>query len=182
MVKNNFKPILPNEITIKDVGILERNIFSDERGFLIETFAGSKETDPSVYSYSSLVQPGCAKDVDKYHHHKLQQDRFTVVLGKMWVLLFDLRENSLTKGKLEVVLFEGGDLKNKEKKTTPCFTITIPQGVYHGIKNPASSPAILVNHPTFEYNPEDEGRTLFSEIPVFSLNNNCFSWDLVENE
>lgn len=182
MEKNNLKPILPKEITIEGVGIVERNIFSDERGFLIETFADSKETEPSVYSYSSLVQPGCAKDVDKYHHHKLQKDRFTVVLGKMWVLLFDLRQNSPTKGKLEVVLFEGGNPGNKEKKTTPCFTITIPQGVYHGIKNPTPDPAILVNHPTFEYNPEDEGRTLFSGIPVLSLDNNFFSWDLVENE
>ena len=180
MGKNKINSITPGEITIKGIGVLKRNIFADDRGFLIETFAGSKEEQPSVYAYSSLVQPGCAKDADKYHHHQKQIDRFTVVLGKMWVLLFDLRKNSSTYNKLEVVLLEGGSGEYREKAVIPSFTITIPPGVYHGIKNPSFEPAILVNHPTCEYNPEDEGRTPFLEIPVPGLNNNNFSWDLVE--
>ncbi len=173
-------PVKPQYITINGVGVLQRNIFADNRGFLVETFADSKEKDPSVYSYSSLVQPGCAKDVDKFHHHQKQQDRFTVVLGKLWILLYDMRKDSSTFGKLEIVEMEGGDPKITEKVTLPAYTLTIPQGVYHGIKNPGEIPTILVNHPTFEYNPEDEGRTLFSEIPIVSLENQCFSWDLVK--
>lgn len=180
MGKNKINSITPEEITIKGIGVLKRNIFADDRGFLIETFATSKEEQPSVYAYSSLVQPCCAKDADKYHHHQKQSDRFTIVLGEMWVLLFDLRKNSPTYNRLEVVLLEGGSREYKEKIIIPAYTITIPPGVYHGIKNPGLEPAILVNHPTCEYNPEDEGRTPFLEIPVPSLNNNNFSWDLVE--
>jgi dTDP-4-dehydrorhamnose 3,5-epimerase len=156
MEKNKIKSISPEEVTIKDVEIIKRNLFADDRGFLIETYSASKEKQPSVYSYSSLVQPNCAKDVDKYHHHQKQSDRFTVVLGKMLVLLFDLRKDSPTFNKMEVVLLEGGSGEYKEKITIPNFTIIIPPGVYHGIKNPTDLPSILVNHPTCEYNPEDE--------------------------
>lgn len=180
MAKNEIIPIPAEQITISEVGILKRTIFADSRGFLVETFANSKEQDPSVYSYSSLVAPGCAKDVDKFHHHQKQQDRFTVVLGKLWVLLYDTRKDSPTYGKVEVVEVNGGDLKTTEKVSLPAYTITIPQGVYHGIKNPSELPTILVNHPTFEYNPEDEGRTLFSAIQIPLLNNANFSWDLVK--
>lgn len=180
MEKSEIIPINAEQITIQGIGVLKRSIFADSRGFLIETFANSKEQDPSVYSYSSLVQPGYAKDVDKFHHHQKQKDRFTVVLGKLWVLLYDTRKDSVTYGKVEIVEIEGGNSKITEKVTLPTYTITIPQGVYHGIKNPTDSPTILVNHPTNEYNPEDEGRTLFSEIQIPFLNNANFSWDLVK--
>lgn len=175
-------PVSPRKVSISGVGVLERNIFYDPRGFLIETFAQTKEKTPSVYSYNSLTQPGFARDTDQFHFHQHQQDRFTVVLGKMWILLFDAREKSPSSGKLEVVEAKGGDPTVKEKKTLPVFTITIPKGVYHGIMNPGPSWAILVNHPTTEYNPEDEGRILFSEVPIPSLGGKNFSWEKVRNE
>lgn len=180
MVKNKIIPVSGENIQIAGVEVIKRNIFCDNRGFLIETFSNSKEKDPSVYSYSSLVQPGCAKDVDKFHHHQKQKDRFTVVLGNLWVLLYDYRKESPTFGEVQVVEIQGGDPKAKEKITLPAFTIIIPQGVYHGIKNPTSELTIVVNHPTCEYNPEDEGRTAFSEILIPSLDNQSFNWDLVE--
>lgn len=180
MVKSRIRPVSPEEIAIEGIEVLKRNIFADERGFLIETFAGSKEKQPSVYAYSSLVGPGCAKDADKYHYHQRQSDRFTTVLGKMWVLLFDQRKNSSTYNRLEVVLLEGGRGEYREKMMIPAYTLTIPPGVYHGIKNPGLQPAILVNHPTREYNPEDEGRTPFLAIPVSQLSGDNFSWDLVK--
>lgn len=180
MGENSIIPIGAENISIEDVAILQRSIFADSRGFLAETFAKSKDKLESVYSYSSLIAPGCAKDVDKFHHHKIQQDRFTVVLGKVWILLYDLRKESMTFEKLEVVEVEGGSAKVVEKITMPSFTITIPQGVYHGIKNPGTEPTILVNHPTMEYNPEDEGRTLFSDVPIEQLGGETFSWDLVK--
>lgn len=179
MGRNRITLTSAEQTTIEGVGVLKRNIFADSRGFLVETFANSKEKDPSVYSYSSLVQPGCAKDVDRFHHHLKQQDRFTVVLGRLWILLYDARKDSPTFGIIEILEVKGGDLKIMEKITLPAYTITIPQGVYHGIKNPTDTPTILVNHPTYEYNPEDEGRILFSEVPISLLGGKCFTWDLV---
>lgn len=173
-------PVSAKEVSIDGVDVLERNIFYDQRGFLIETFAQKKENGQSVYSYNSLTHPGFARDIDQYHFHQRQQDRFTIVLGKMWILLFDARQNSPTWGRLEVVEVLGGDPAVKEKKTLPAHTITIPEGVYHGIMNPGPSWAMLVNHPTVEYNPEDEGRILFSEVKIPSLENSAFSWEKVK--
>jgi dTDP-4-dehydrorhamnose 3,5-epimerase len=180
MVKGKISPITPEEIQIKGVEVLKRNIFYDTRGFLIETFASSKEKSKSIYSYSSVTRAGQARDEDQYHFHKHQKDRFTIVQGKMWILLFDMRKNSPTYGLLEVVDAKGADLKIKTEKTVPVYTITIPEGVYHGIMAPGPGEAELVNHPTREYNPDDEGRIAFEKIKVFSLDNAIFSWDLIK--
>lgn len=181
MVKNKkIIPIDPKDSKIQGVIICERNIFYDERGFLIETFAQKKEKDTSVYSYNSFTRPDFARDIDRFHFHNHQKDRFTVILGKMWILLYDNRKNSPSFGILEVIEAKGGSLAVEKKTTIPVYTITIPEGVYHGIKNPGPDSAILVNHPTAEYNPEDEGRILFKEVPVLSLGGTFFSWDLVQ--
>ena len=176
---NKIVPISPAQVSIAGVKILERKIFYDERGFLIETFSRSKEEDKSVYSYVSFTRPGFARDVDKFHFHRLQKDRFTVVFGKMWILLYDARESSPTLGKLEVVEMSGGDPMITQKEEFPVYTLTIPEGVYHGIKNPGPGLAALINHPTAEYNPADEGRILFSQVPIPRLKGEYFSWDKV---
>lgn len=180
MVKSRIKPISPQEVKIKDVGVLKRNIFYDPRGFLVETFATAKEKGESVYSYNSVTRPGQARDKDQYHFHRHQKDRFTIVRGKMWILLLDMRKKSATFGRLEVVEAKGADLKIRVKKTVPVYTITIPEGVYHGIMAPGPGEAELVNHPTQEYNSTDEGRIAFKKIKVPSLGKVFFSWDLVK--
>jgi len=179
---NKIFPVSAKETCISGVEILERNIFYDQRGFLIETFAKTKEKSESVYSYNSFTHPGFARDVDRFHFHLKQKDRFTIVLGRMWILLYDAREESASFEKLEVVEVFGGNPEIKEKTTFPVFTITIPERVYHGIMNPGPAFAMLVNHPTVEYNPEDEGRILFSEIKIPSLEKGYFSWEDVKNE
>jgi dTDP-4-dehydrorhamnose 3,5-epimerase len=176
---NKIIPISPTEVSVAGVKILERKIFYDERGFLIETFSRGKEEDFSVYSYISFTRPGFARDIDKFHFHRFQKDRFTVVFGKMWILLYDAREDSATFGKLEVVEMNGGEPKITNKEEIPVYTLTIPEGVYHGIKNPGLALSALINHPTAEYNPADEGRILFSEVPIPSFKGECFSWDKV---
>ncbi len=45
---------------------------------------------------------------------------------------------------------------------------------------PGPGDAEVVNHPSLEYNPEEEGRIAFNKIPVPSLNNETFSWDKVQ--
>jgi dTDP-4-dehydrorhamnose 3,5-epimerase-like enzyme len=182
MAENKISPITPDKIKIKDVGVIQRTIFYDPRGFLIETFASAKEKGKSVYSYNSVTHPGQARDKDQYHFHQHQKDRFTIIKGKMWILLLDMRKKSSTYGLLQVVEAKGASLKIKTKKTVTVYTITIPEGVYHGIMAPGPGEAELVNHPTKEYNPDDEGRISFKEIRVPSLNNAIFSWDLVKKK
>lgn len=158
---------------------MKRSVFYDPRGFLIETFATSKEKGKSVYSYSSVTRPGQARDKDQYHFHQHQEDRFTAIRGKIWILLLDMRKSSSTYKRLEVVEAKGADLRVKTKITAPVYTITVPKGVYHGIMAPGPEEAELVNHPTREYNPDDEGRVSFEDIKLPSLGDASFSWDLV---
>jgi len=170
----------PKDIKIQDVSVVSRKVFHDERGFLIETFAKSKEETTSVYSYCSLTRPGFARDIDRFHYHLQQEDRFTVVLGRMWVVLFDARKDSPTFENLQVVELVGGNVDLKDRVSLPCATITIPRIVYHGIMNPGPSVAMIVNHPTQEYTVEDEGRIVFSQVKINSLGEGYFSWDKVK--
>jgi len=173
-------PIEPDKVVIAGVKIIKRDVFYDSRGFLIENFDEDKEGDKSVYSYASLTHPGEARDIDRFHLHFKQQDRFTVVLGRMYILVFDKRENSSTYGKIEVIEAKGGNIEIKEKTSLPCYTITIPEGIYHGIMNPGPGVAMIINHPTERYNPEDEGRIPFSDTPIPSMNNETIDWGKVK--
>lgn len=180
MSEREIVPIEPDKVVIAGVKIIKRDVFYDPRGFLIENFDEAKEGDKSVYSYASLTHPGDARDSDRFHVHFKQQDRFTVVLGRMYILVFDNRENSPTLGKLQVIEANGGGSEIKEKISIPCYTITIPEGVYHGVMNPGPGIAMLVNHPTERYNPKDEGRIPFSDTPIPSKNNETFNWEKVK--
>ncbi|HUS52005.1 MAG TPA: dTDP-4-dehydrorhamnose 3,5-epimerase family protein [Candidatus Bathyarchaeia archaeon] len=181
MEKFSFlQPISPTEIKIKDVKVVKRTIFYDQRGFLVETFAQSREKGPGVYAYASLVREGKAKDIDQYHFHQNQTDRMTIVQGVLWILLFDRREKSSTYGKLEVLEVKGADPAVKEKKEQEAFTIAIPPGVYHGIMAPGPGDSFLINHPSQEYDPKEEGRISFDKISVPSLEGGTFSWKRVK--
>ena len=176
-----INPITPEEIKINGVEVISHYHFNDSRGCLTVSYDDDREVYPSVYSYVSTTKPGMARDEDQYHFHKRQIDRFTVVSGKMYILLFDRREKSSTFGQLQVVKVEGGNLDTDEKINTPAHTITIPEGVYHGVKAIGDVPAVLTNNPTQGYDSEDEGRIDFKDIPAASLNGGIFSWDLVKD-
>jgi len=180
-VESKIAPITPNEISIGGVKVEKRLINYDERGFLIKSYDVDEEVEPSVYTYISLTYAGWARDRDRYHFHKLQKDRFTVFQGTFLVILFDQRVDSPTFGRLEVVKMCGGNSVLRQRMKIPTYTIIIPENVYHGIKNPGPGDAIITNHPTKCYRDgSDEGRVLFSNFPIKSLDGQCFSWDKVE--
>lgn len=160
---------------IEGVVFLPRMINYDERGGLIVTFGG--EGDPSVYSYWSVTRAGFARDVDRFHVHQKQKDRFTVVGGKMWILLLDMREGSKSFGKLEVAEMTGFNPEITGKTQVPVYTLVIPEGVYHCIKAPGPERAELINHPTRPYDPQDEGRVPFDQVEIPGIG--YFNWGLV---
>ena len=104
----------------------------------------------------------------------------TVVRGVLLLLILDRRKNSPTYGRLEVLKVEGPDSSIKEKTQRETFSIVIPPGVYHAVMAPGPGDAELVNHPSLEYNPKEEGRIAFKKIPVPSLKGETFSWDKVK--
>lgn len=180
-------PIDPPQITIRGSSALSRTLHRDVRGFLVETL---RSDDVSVngarfsMSYISLTLPGEFRDAHQWHLHKVQTDRFIVLLGEMMLALFDQRPDSPTSGTLEVIRMVGAspkpDLSNAaHKEMQVIHLVPIPPGVLHCIGNLSPEPFLLQNYPTELYNPADEGRVPFTSMPANRLGG-PFDWSRVK--
>ncbi|MDD5014035.1 MAG: dTDP-4-dehydrorhamnose 3,5-epimerase family protein [Atribacterota bacterium] len=113
-------------------------IFTDERGFLVETFRLDNLPDSvqPVMSYVSYTRPGVARGP---HEHLKQTDIFCFTgPGNFKIKLWDNRKESKTFGHcMEIV---GGEDKP--------VRVIVPPGVVHGYKN-ISQKAIgmVLNYP-----------------------------------
>ncbi len=107
-------------------------------------------------AYITTAYPGVVK---AWHYHKLQTDNLTTLTGTMQIALYDARENSPTRG--EVNVFHTG-IHNP-------MLIQVPPLVYHGFKNVGLEEAVVLNVPTLPYRHDqpDEYRVdpHSSEIP-----------------
>lgn len=178
-------PIDPASITIQGSRPLTRVVHHDARGFLVETLRTDDipvEGSRFRMTYSSLTLPGQFRDADRWHVHRIQTDRFIVLLGEMTLALYDGREESPTKGTLEVVRMRGEpflDVPVPRKGDSETHLVPVPPGVLHCIGNLSNFPFLLQNLPTELYNPTDEGRVPFAECPIVSLAG-PFDWRLVQ--
>lgn len=118
-------------------------VIPDERGRLLEVL----RSDDELFSkfgqvYITTAYPGVVKG---WHYHKKQIDNFAVVKGMIKLVLYDPREDSLTKGEInEFFLGEHNPM-----------LIQIPNWVYHGFKCVSEEEAICLNCPTELYNYEN---------------------------
>lgn len=92
--------------------------------------------------YFSLVYPGVVKG---WHSHKVMTLNYAVIKGKIKLVLYDERENSPTRGKLEEI-FTGED--------NYCL-ITIPPNVWNGFKGLGVEPALVANCSTDPHDPSE---------------------------
>ncbi len=135
-------------------------------------------------SYASVTAPGEYRDRDRWHVHRIQTDRFVVVLGEMILALYDSRTDSPTHGRIEIIRMEGASYDRPSrvmKEESRTFMVPIPPGVYHCIGNLSSRPFLLINFPTELYNAQDEGRVPFRDIHIEALGG-PFGWDRVSAE
>jgi dTDP-4-dehydrorhamnose 3,5-epimerase len=144
------------EDMIEGVHVKKLVRYPDDRGFFTEVY---KENDPffkavKQTSYTETY-PGVIK---AFHYHKKQDDIWFVVKGMAQVVLFDLRENSKTHGKTQV-LYAGED--------NPVL-IFIPKGVAHGYRVLGNSKMGLLYHTTEAYDPKnpDEERIPFDSKKI----------------
>jgi dTDP-4-dehydrorhamnose 3,5-epimerase-like enzyme len=177
-------PIEPSAIRIEGIHPVPRTIHLDPRGFLVETM---RADDSAVHgelfrmSYSSLTLPGQFRDIDRWHLHQRQTDRFVVVLGEMTLVLMDHRPSSDTLGRFEVIRMRGvpwDRLSASGPQSATTYLVPIPPGVLHCIGNLATGPFLLQNYPTQLYDASDEGRVPFASLPV-SATGRPFGWDQV---
>lgn len=172
-------------ITIQGAQPLARVFHRDTRGFLIETL---RSDDTSVngsrfqMSYSSLTRPGEFRDRDRWHVHRMQTDRFVVVLGEMILALLDDRTESPTFGRLELIRLLGSPFSldsSSDPMPEQTYLVPIPPGVLHCIGNLSATAFLLQNYPTNLYDASDEGRIPFTERPI-GEEKAPFSWADVE--
>lgn len=166
---------------IADVVLYPLKVNRDSRGILVETL---KTNWPEVFgqarsfaqSYYSITPPGVTRDEDAWHYHPHQEDRFIVVQGDIVVAIYDWRKESSTYGRLN--LFGMGESEGDDGQ----YLLLIPKDTLHGFCVISPKSAVLLNFPTFLYNPEEEGRVSHLEVGVKFSDGNPFSWDLVRKE
>lgn len=131
---------------------------------------------PFAQTYCSITMPSYARDEDKLHFHPTQWDRFVVMKGNAVFALFDPRENSPTKGILNLFLM--GEENGNEGQ----YALLIPKEVFHGFACVGNEPIYLLGFPTLLYNPEEEGRITFEQGNIRFSDGDLFSWERVRKE
>lgn len=154
-------------------------VHSDPRGTLTELLRADwpdvyGETMPFAHVYTSTTASGVARDIDTWHVHQHQTDRFYCIHGRIVVAVADPRPNSPTEGKLMLVELAAGD-----NGPAPLL-VTIPPRTLHGFVVTSEEPAILLNFPNRLYDPSDEGRVPFSEARITFADGSAFDYRLVQ--
>jgi len=127
---------------IKGVDVKKLKVIPDERGRLMEIL----RADDSVFRkfgqvYMTTAFPGVVK---AWHYHKMQDDNFTCVKGRMKLALYDARKDSPTYNEVNDFIISLEDP----------MLVRIPPLVYHGFKCVGEEEAIVINTVTRPYNHE----------------------------
>jgi dTDP-4-dehydrorhamnose 3,5-epimerase len=145
---------------IEGVTITPLMRIADERGMVMHMM---KETDRHFSKfgeiYFSTVYPNAIKG---WHLHKKMILNYAVVHGMIKLVLFDDRENSITKNEVQEI-FIGND--------NYCL-VTIPANIWNGFKGIGTTTSIIANCATIPHDPEEILR-----VDPFD-NNIPYNWDL----
>ncbi|PIY97344.1 MAG: spore coat protein [Candidatus Kerfeldbacteria bacterium CG_4_10_14_0_8_um_filter_42_10] len=143
--------------------IPDRKDSKEKPGFLMEVL---RDDEGLLKKFGQTTFTVAYQDAIKaFHYHKKQDDLWFVATGQAMVVLYDLRENSSTKGEAQVVYAGQDDYK----------LIVIPAGVAHGYKVISKEPVLLFYHTTESYNVNDpdEERLSFDDPKIgFDWNRN----------
>ncbi|MDA8924616.1 dTDP-4-dehydrorhamnose 3,5-epimerase [Gammaproteobacteria bacterium] len=155
-----MKNLAVQNTSIDGVVLIQPNEYGDERGFFLENFKKSAYAGISIEN-TQFVQDNLSrskKDVLRGMHYtisKPQAQMLTVVRGKIFDVVVDLRRNSQTFGKWYGV--ELGDGCPRQ--------IYMPHGIAHGFCV-LSDWADLHYKVTEEYDPLDEGGLLWNDSTI----------------
>ena len=132
---------------IKDVIVKKLVRHYDDRGFFMEILRDDEELLKRFgQATMSKSYPGVIK---AFHYHERQEDIWFFPVGNAQVVLYDLREDSPTKGETNI-FYLGED--NPQ-------IVVIPVGVAHGYRVLGNEPACIVYFTTESYdskNPDEK--------------------------
>lgn len=148
-----------SKTNIKDVFIIEPQVFGDERGYFMETFKDSDFKEAGLnYHFVQDNQSKSRKGVLRGLHYQLhypQAKLVRVISGEVFDVAVDLRKNSPTYGK-----WVGVVLSAENKKM-----FMIPRGFAHGFVV-LSETAEFVYKCDELYHPEDEGGIMWNDPEI----------------
>ncbi|MFC1612694.1 dTDP-4-dehydrorhamnose 3,5-epimerase family protein [Patescibacteria group bacterium] len=143
--------------------IPDTNEPQEKSGFLMEVLRDDENLLKKFGQTTfTVAYPGTIK---AFHWHKKQDDLWFFARGKALVVLYDLRENSPTKGETQTILADANEPQ----------LILIPIGIAHGYKALGNEPVHLFYHTTESYNANepDEERIPYNDSKInFDWNNN----------
>lgn len=132
-----------------------------EPGFLMEVL---RDDDNLLKKFGQTIfTVANSGTIKAFHWHKKQDDLWFVATGKARIVLYDLREDSPTKGETQVI-FAGKDGYK---------LVLIPVGVAHGYQVLSKEPVLLFYHTTESYDVDDpdEERLAWNDEKI------GFDWD-----
>ena len=141
---------------IDGVKVQKLRLIPDDRGWLMELFRRDWDVfEKFGQAYVTTCYPGAVK---AWHYHTRQSDHFTCAHGVTKLALYDAREDSPTKGKVNE--FYMGTLNP--------ILVKIPNLVYHGFTAVGGEMAMIINFPTELYNYEepDEYRVPYNDPSI----------------
>ncbi len=133
---------------ISGVKTKKLKLLPDERGWIMEILRSDDKEYFEKFGqvYVTACYPGVIK---AWHYHKVQTDHFCCIQGMAKVVLYDGRDGSPTKGRVNE--FHMGHLYP--------MLLKIPPIVVHGFTPEGHEPALILNIPTEVYdndNPDEQ--------------------------
>lgn len=128
---------------IAGVTLKRLTVHSDDRGYLMEVL---KADDPAFVTVKQTTYTEAYPGVIKaFHWHRKQWDLWFFASGMAQVVLYDLRPESPTHRRTDVVIMG---------ERSPAL-LAIPIGVAHGYRVLGTKPAGLFYHTSEAYDPAD---------------------------
>lgn len=140
--------------------ITELREIKDARGSVLHMMRNdSPEFDKFGECYFSEIFPGVVK---AWKCHKKQTQNISVPVGRIRIVLFDSREVTSTKDKLEIL-----ELGRPDKY----LRLQIPPGLWYGFKCISDVPALIANCANMVHDPDE------SDVRELDDSSIPYSWD-----
>jgi len=128
---------------INGVTITRLKEIKDDRGSVMHMI----RSDSYVFTkfgevFFSTISP---KKIKAWHMHKEMTQNFVCIEGEIRFVLYDQRENSKTKEKIQEVVLSPNDY----------FLLTVPPLIWNGIKNTSNKKSILANCTSIPYRDDE---------------------------
>jgi dTDP-4-dehydrorhamnose 3,5-epimerase len=150
-----------SQTSIPGVLLLEPKVFSDERGFFLESYNEAKMAEIGIREkFVQDNQSSSSKGVLRGLHYQIRHSQgklIRAVLGEIFDVAVDLRRSSPTFAK-----WYGVTLSAENKRM-----LWIPAGLAHGFSVLSDSASVLYKATDF-YHPESE-RTILWDDPQLSI-------------